>query len=646
MTTVRPAARRRRRTLIGRSAGRPSPLSQPPGKIVRSVVAAVLVTVGLVATGHAAGAATTFVSRSGAGFDLNGSSFRFGGTNNYYLHYSSQLMVDDVFADAQSMGLTVLRAWTFLECGGDKPNSAGACGFGTDHWMQRWSNAANGGAGGVVYNDTAAGGLVQLDRMIASAAAHGIRLLLPFAGNWRDFGGMDQYVTWYGLQFHDQFYTDARIKQDYKNWITHLLNRTNTVTGVVYKNDPTIFAWELANEPRCINASLPTSGTCTADTLTGWAGEMSTFIKSIDRNHMVSVGDEGFHPGTGSNSGQWPYNVTDGVDHARLTALPNIDFGTYHLYPQGWGQSPADTWGTQWVNDHNSVGTTLSKPEIIEEFGSTDQAGRDATYTAWTNAVRTGGGDGFMFWLLTGIQDNGQLYPDFDGFRVVTPSSTATVLANAAAQFGGGGPVDNTPPSTPGTPTAANLTSTGVTLSWTASTDNVGVTGYDVVRIAGGTESTVASPGTNSAALTGLTPSTAYTFGVYARDAAGNRSARSGTVTVTTPAGTTAACVVSYRNINQWPGAFQGDVTIRNNGPSPVNGWQLRWTFANSQVLTQSWNSGYTQAGPTVTITNAPWNATIGANGGTVGFGFIANWTGTNAAPTAFTLNDTTCTAG
>ncbi|MEN3358905.1 MAG: mannan endo,4-beta-mannosidase, partial [Mycobacteriales bacterium] len=477
--------------------------------VARAVVAAALATVGLAAVSQPAHAATTFVSRNGAGFDLNGSQFRYGGTNTYYLHYSSQLMVDDALGDAQSMGLTVVRAWTSLECGGDKPNSASACGFGTAHWMERWSNAANGGAGGVIYNDTAPGGLVQLDQMIASASAHGIKLILPFVNNWRDFGGMDQYVTWYGLQFHDQFYTDARVKQDYKNWITHLLNRTNTITGVVYKNDPTIFAWELANEPRCINASLPTSGTCTADTLTGWAGEMSTFIKSIDANHMVSVGDEGFHPGQAGPTNSFPYNITDGVDHTRLTALPNIDFGTYHMYPQAWGQSPVDTWGTGWINDHNSVGTTLNKPEILEEFGSTDQGTRDAVYQNWVNAVRTGGGDGWMFWLLTGIQDDGTLYPDFDGYRITTPSSTATMLAAAAAQMGGNtGPVDNTAPTTPGTPTASAVTATGATLSWAASTDNVGVSGYQVVNVNGTTETTMASPATNTATVGGLTPST------------------------------------------------------------------------------------------------------------------------------------------
>ncbi|MEN3358495.1 MAG: mannan endo,4-beta-mannosidase, partial [Mycobacteriales bacterium] len=180
-----------------------------------------------------------------------------------------------------------------------------------------------------------------------------------------------------------------------------------------------------------------------------------------------------------------------------------------------------------------------------------------------------------------------------------------------------------------------------------ASTDNVGVSGYQVVNVNGTTETTMASPATNTATVGGLTPSTTYTFAVYARDAAGNRSARSGTVVVTTPAGAGAvAGVVTYKNTNQWGTGFQGDVTIRNNAAAAINGWTLRWTWANGQVITQSWNSKFTQTTADAAVTNEAWTANIGGNGGTVSFGFIANWSGTNTAPTAFTLNNTTCTAG
>src|SRR5581483_9248497 len=95
-----------------------------------------------------------------------------------------------------------------------------------------------------------------------------------------------------------------------------------------------------------------------------------------------------------------------------------------------------------------------------------------------------------------------------------------------------------TPPTTPGTPTASGVTSSSVNLSWAASTSSTGIAGYDVVSVNGTTETVVASPTTNSATISGLTSSTSYTFAVYAKDTAGNRSARSGRVAETTSAST------------------------------------------------------------------------------------------------------------
>ncbi|WP_246158029.1 endo-1,4-beta-xylanase [Catellatospora sichuanensis] len=105
-------------------------------------------------------------------------------------------------------------------------------------------------------------------------------------------------------------------------------------------------------------------------------------------------------------------------------------------------------------------------------------------------------------------------------------------------------------------------------------------------------------------------------------------------------------CRVKYTVTNQWNTGFQGDVVITNSGPAAVNGWALRWTFANGQVVNQSWSSTYAQSGANVTITNAAWNGAIVANGGTVSFGFLSSWNGTNAKPTAFTLNGNTCALG
>ena len=501
-------------------------------------------------------AGPVFVTRNGTSFDLAGQQFRFGGTNNYYLHYKSQLMVDDVFNDAVAMNFRVIRAWTSLECGGDRPNSAGGCSQGTDLWMQRWSNTVNN----PVYN-TGANGLQKLDYMLAKANQLGVKLILPLVNNWRDFGGMDQYVTWYGLQFHDQFYTDARIRGDYRDWVSTLVNRTNTITGVQYKNDPAIFSWELANEPRCINASLPTSGTCTQQTLVDWASEMSTFIKSIDPNHMVSIGDEGFLDW--NRPSDWPYNAADGVDHEALTSLPNIDFGTYHVYPDHWGRDV--NWVTQWITDHATASANYGKPIILEEFGYQNQSLRDSSYTTWTNTVRTTNQAGWLVWILTGIQDDGQLYPDFDGFRVTFPSANATNLAARAQEINSGGCTDTSPPTTPGQPVASNVTTNSATLTWTPSTDVgcSGLAGYNVYREAGATDPIVGQTTGNSVNLTGLSQSTQYTHYVRARDNAGNLSDPSPPGTFTT-----SQCVDST------PPTQPGPPTVTNVTPT---GATLTW---------------------------------------------------------------------
>lgn len=411
------------------------------GRTVAAVVAAALAAAALVAAPWPAAAAAGFVTASGGRFTLDGTPFRYGGTNNYYLIYGTPAMIDDVYADARAMNLTVIRAWAALDIGsldGSVPSVDG--GPKAEVYFQYWNPAT----GAPAYND-GANGLARLDLALAKAREAGVRLILPFVNNWREFGGIDQYVTWYRAQFHDAFYTDTRIRQAFKNWITHLLNRTNTITGVKYKDDPTIFSWELGNEPRCINGNLPTSGQCTSQTLVTWAREMAAHVKSQDPNHMLSVGDEGFL--ARNRPADWPYNAADGVDHEALTSVSGIDYGTFHLYPDHWSRTPE--WGTQWIKDHQAAADAYGKPVILEEFGLRDQARRDATYQAWTEAVRTGTGDGWNFWILTGIDWSGGLYPDYDGFRVTYPSANAALLAGAAAAIGGTGPPPPPPPPPP-----------------------------------------------------------------------------------------------------------------------------------------------------------------------------------------------------
>ncbi len=85
---------------------------------------------------------------------------------------------------------------------------------------------------------------------------------------------------------------------------------------------------------------------------------------------------------------------------------------------------------------------------------------------------------------------------------------------------------DTTPPTTPGTPKLSSATSTAATITWAASTDNVGVSGYNIYR--NGSLVGTVNGGTTSFTDTGLTVKTTYSYTVVAFDAAANSSPASG----------------------------------------------------------------------------------------------------------------------
>ncbi|WP_425455259.1 cellulose binding domain-containing protein [Allorhizocola rhizosphaerae] len=99
-------------------------------------------------------------------------------------------------------------------------------------------------------------------------------------------------------------------------------------------------------------------------------------------------------------------------------------------------------------------------------------------------------------------------------------------------------------------------------------------------------------------------------------------------------------CAATYTVGNQWQGNFQGNVTVRNTGSTTTNSWTVTWTFQNGQVISQLWGGDWSQNGGNVTVRNLNWNANIPA-GGTISFGFIASWNGTNGQPTNVTCTRT-----
>jgi mannan endo-1,4-beta-mannosidase len=211
--------------------------------------------------------ATDFVTVKGADFMLGGKPYRFAGTNCYYLSYKDRFMVDDVLESAAKQGFEVIRTWAFIDIGNKNGTDSVDKNYPIKdgHYFQYWDGTKP------AYNDT---NMEGLDYAIAKASSLGLRLLLTLTNNWHDFGGMDQYVMWRsmmgdgkkGAGFHDDFYSDPTIKSWYKDYAKHLITRKNTISGLVYGQDPTIFAWELANEPRCKGTgTFPQSKQCVLD---------------------------------------------------------------------------------------------------------------------------------------------------------------------------------------------------------------------------------------------------------------------------------------------------------------------------------------------------------------------------------------------
>src|SRR5688572_4346418 len=106
--------------------------------------------------------------------------------------------------------------------------------------------------------------------------------------------------------------------------------RVNTITGVVYKDDPTIMAWELMNEPRC-------PSDLSGRTLQSWIAEMAAHVKSIDGAHLLETGLEGFYGASSPSRGAVnPSGYQVGADFLANNRVPGVDFATVHAYPDQW----------------------------------------------------------------------------------------------------------------------------------------------------------------------------------------------------------------------------------------------------------------------------------------------------------------------
>lgn len=220
---------------------------------------------------------------------------------------------------AKAAGLNVFRTWGFNDKNRTYVPSGlpqyGGEGAGATETVFQWFEA----------DGSQTIDVTPFDKVVDSALKSGIKLIVALTNNWADYGGMDVYTVNLGGKYHDDFYTQPKIKAAFKKYVKAMVTR--------YKDSPAIMGWELANEPRCGadgTRNLPRSENCTPEVLTKWIDEMSTYVKSLDKNHLVTWGGEG---GYNRQSDDGFYNGWDGGDFDKELRLRNVDFGTLHLYP-------------------------------------------------------------------------------------------------------------------------------------------------------------------------------------------------------------------------------------------------------------------------------------------------------------------------
>ncbi|XP_066334408.1 mannan endo-1,4-beta-mannosidase 3-like [Miscanthus floridulus] len=363
------------------------------------------------------------------GGERDGRPIYFSGFNAYWL----MLVASDparrgkvvaAFRQAADHGLNLARTWAFSD-GGDTP-----------------LQAAPG-----VYDEAMFQGL---DFVVAEARRHGIYLLLCLTNNFHDFGGKRQYVQWardagHRLATDDDFFNSTVVKDYYKNHVKTVLTRVNTLTGVAYKDDPTILGWELMNEPRC--DAEPTGAMVQA-----WVEEMAPYVKSIDGGHLVTAGLEGFY-GAGAHESKDlnPWGIYYGTNFVETHRARGVDFATIHLYPDVW------LWGSaahtqlaflrNWTRSHaRDTELYLGKPLLVTEYGKflwEGIAGANRTQrdyflrlvldSIYASAARGGPLVGGAFWqLLDGGMDTLR-----DGYEIILPEDqlAATIIGNHSRQL-------------------------------------------------------------------------------------------------------------------------------------------------------------------------------------------------------------------
>lgn len=299
-----------------------------------------------------------------------------------------------------------------------------------------------------VYNDTILRGL---DYFIAELEKRGMKAVIYLNNAWEWSGGYSAYLEWAGhgkavipsvdgwpayMDYVKQFVQSDSAKALAANHVRNIVTRTNSVTGRPYTESTAIMSWQIANEPRAF-------GEDNKEAFAEWIGETARLIKSLDPNHLVSVGSEGSH-GCEEDIELW----------TRLHSFPEVDYGTIHIWPYNWSwiseSTVTDSVATAcrntdtYIDAHYARLSPMGKPIVLEEFGyprdgmatapGSPVTGRDSYYShVFSQVKNTGKIAGVNFWGWGGLavpaHDTWQHGDNYTGDPAQEPQGLNSVFA-------------------------------------------------------------------------------------------------------------------------------------------------------------------------------------------------------------------------
>jgi mannan endo-1,4-beta-mannosidase len=234
--------------------------------------------------------------------------------------------------------------------------------------------------------------LEGLDFLLAEMAKRDMVAVMCMNNFWNWSGGVGQYLVWAGAadtipnpsapggnwdeyqRFAASFYSNEKAMNMFNDHLKFIIGRKNSITGVLYREDPVIMSWELANEPRAVDNQAA---------FYKWVENTSNLIRSLDPNHLITTGSEG------NTSG--PFAATDVFkDHN----FKNIDYATIHLWVQNWAfydpykadstYGPSIDFARSYIKGQLEKAAPLNKPLVLEEYGISRDTNNHAAGTPVT----------------------------------------------------------------------------------------------------------------------------------------------------------------------------------------------------------------------------------------------------------------------